>query len=171
VKNSRCLPSTGALHAKDHDRVAPARSSPRPPSTFLVLHSRIPTRRRTRTPRVEKILVPKKRADSIRTADRESSSVADVPRRRRVAGREPRLTTGWHSTATGGLVTGNSRVERAREYSDPDHSESEERFILLGMSRRLRVLVICHCYRESESVIRIMSARRADRSEEEEYWR
>jgi len=47
--------------------------------------------------------------------------------------------------------------ERAREYSDPDHSESEERFILLGMSRRLRVLVVCHCYRESESVIRIIS--------------
>ena len=61
--------------------------------------------------------------------------------------------------------------ERAREYTDPDHSESEERFILLGMSRRLRVLVVCHCYRESESVIRIISARRADRSEEEEYWR
>ena len=61
--------------------------------------------------------------------------------------------------------------ENAREYSDPDHSESEERFILLGMSRRLRVLVVCHCYRESEAVIRIISARRADRSEEEEYWK
>ncbi len=60
--------------------------------------------------------------------------------------------------------------ENAREYSDPDHSESEERFILLGISSRLRVLVVCHCYRESESVIRIVSARRAHRSEEETYW-
>lgn len=60
--------------------------------------------------------------------------------------------------------------ENAREYSDPDHSESEERFILLGISSRLRVLVVCHCYRESESVIRIISARRAQRSEEETYW-
>lgn len=60
--------------------------------------------------------------------------------------------------------------ENAREYSDPDHSESEERFILLGVSSRLRVLVVCHCYRESESMIRIISARRAQRSEEETYW-
>jgi uncharacterized DUF497 family protein len=60
--------------------------------------------------------------------------------------------------------------ENAREYCDPDHSESEERFILLGISSRLRVLVVCHCYRESESVIRIISARRAQRSEEETYW-
>jgi hypothetical protein len=60
--------------------------------------------------------------------------------------------------------------ENAREYSDPDHSESEERFILLGISSRLRALVVCHCYRESESVVRIISARRAHRSEEETYW-
>jgi uncharacterized DUF497 family protein len=60
--------------------------------------------------------------------------------------------------------------ENAREYADPDHSEIEERFILLGISSRLRVLVVCHCYRESESVIRIVSARRAQRSEEETYW-
>jgi uncharacterized DUF497 family protein len=60
--------------------------------------------------------------------------------------------------------------ENAREYSDPDHSNSEERFILLGLSIRLRVLVVCHCYRESEAVIRIISARKADKSEEEAYW-
>ena len=60
--------------------------------------------------------------------------------------------------------------ENAREYADPDHSASEERFILLGISSRLRVLVVCHCYRESESVIRIISARRAQRSEEKTYW-
>ncbi len=60
--------------------------------------------------------------------------------------------------------------ENAREYADPDHSASEARFILLGISSRLRVLVVCHCYRESESVIRIISARRAQRNEEETYW-
>jgi hypothetical protein len=60
--------------------------------------------------------------------------------------------------------------ENAREYSDPDHSEREERFILLGLSHRPRVLVVCHCYRESESVIRIISARKADRNEEQVYW-
>lgn len=60
--------------------------------------------------------------------------------------------------------------ENAREYADPDHSASEERFLLLGISSRLRVLVVCHCYRESESVIRIISARRAQRNEEETYW-
>ena len=58
----------------------------------------------------------------------------------------------------------------AREYADPDHSAGEERFILLGISSRLRVLVVCHCHRESESVIRIITARRAQRSEEEAYW-
>ena len=60
--------------------------------------------------------------------------------------------------------------EKAREYADQDHSASEERFILLGISSRLRVLVVCHCYRESDSVIRIISARRAQRSEEKTYW-
>ena len=60
--------------------------------------------------------------------------------------------------------------ENAREYPDPDHSADEQRFILLGMSLRLRVLVVCHCYRESESVIRIVSARKANTSEEAVYW-
>ncbi len=61
--------------------------------------------------------------------------------------------------------------ERATVYFDPDHSEDEDRFLLLGMSFRLRVLVVCHCHRESESIIRIISARRADRREEAAYWR
>jgi uncharacterized DUF497 family protein len=59
--------------------------------------------------------------------------------------------------------------ENAREYFDPDHSQDEDRFIMLGMSLRFRVLVICHCYRESESVIRIVSARKATRSEQKTY--
>lgn len=60
--------------------------------------------------------------------------------------------------------------ERAKLYYDPDHSEDEDRFILLGMSMRFRVLVVCHCYREGETIIRIISARKADKQEEEDYW-
>jgi len=61
--------------------------------------------------------------------------------------------------------------ENAVRFCDPDHSRDEDRFILLGMSSRLRVLVVCHCLRESESVIRIISARKADKREEKGYWR
>ncbi len=61
--------------------------------------------------------------------------------------------------------------ENAKVYFDPDHSETEDRFILLGISLQLRVLVVCHCYREAESVVRIVSARKADRGEQEDYWR
>lgn len=60
--------------------------------------------------------------------------------------------------------------EYAIEFLDPDHSESEDRFILLGMSMKLRVLVVCHCLRKDERVIRIVSARKADQREEVEYW-
>ena len=54
---------------------------------------------------------------------------------------------------------------------DPDHSDAEDQFILLGMSVTLRVLVVCHCYREGDEVIRIISARKATVSETEEYIR
>lgn len=60
--------------------------------------------------------------------------------------------------------------ENARIYFDPDHSEDEDRFILLGISFHLRVLVVCHCYRETELVVRIISARKADKPEQEAYW-
>jgi hypothetical protein len=53
--------------------------------------------------------------------------------------------------------------------SDPDHSEDEDRFILLGLSSALRSLVVCHCYREGDDVIRIISARKADPSERSRY--
>jgi uncharacterized protein len=59
--------------------------------------------------------------------------------------------------------------EEALIYFDPDHSEDEDRFILLGRSLRNRILVVCHCFREDEGVIRIISARRADRREQEDY--
>jgi len=53
--------------------------------------------------------------------------------------------------------------------SDPDHSDEEERFLLLGFSLELRLLVVCHCYRESTRVIRIISARQAIRREKQVY--
>ena len=59
--------------------------------------------------------------------------------------------------------------EHARVIPDPEHSDDEARFILLGLSINLRVLVVCHCYRESDHIIRIISARRADPSERNEY--
>ena len=59
--------------------------------------------------------------------------------------------------------------DAAREFFDPDHSEDEERFLLVGRSYRLRVLLICHCHRESKGVIRIISARRATRKERAVY--
>jgi uncharacterized protein len=59
--------------------------------------------------------------------------------------------------------------DNARVIPDPEHSEDEERFVLLGLSISLRVLVVCHCYRQSGEVIRIISARKADRDEIEQY--
>jgi len=59
--------------------------------------------------------------------------------------------------------------EVGRLIPDPDHSVEEDRFILLGMSWSLRVLVVCHCYRESSSVIRIISARKATKAERANY--
>jgi uncharacterized DUF497 family protein len=61
--------------------------------------------------------------------------------------------------------------ERALLIGDPDDTRGEERFVLLGLSDRLRTLLVCHCYREDESMIRIISARKADRSERADYER
>ena len=52
---------------------------------------------------------------------------------------------------------------------DPDHSTDEDRFALLGLSAPLRILVVAHCYREGESVVRLISARKATRSERAQY--
>jgi len=63
--------------------------------------------------------------------------------------------------------------DRAVLRDDPD-KEEEDRFILLGLSAGLRTLVVCHCYREGDSVIRIISARKAHREERRDYdkrWR
>lgn len=61
--------------------------------------------------------------------------------------------------------------ENAVRFFDPDHSRDEDRFIMLGMSFALRALVVCHCYRKDDAVIRIISARKATRREAEAYWR
>jgi len=53
--------------------------------------------------------------------------------------------------------------------ADPRHSESEDRFLQLGMSSSLRVLLLYYCYREEEEVIRIISARKATRNEAAQY--
>jgi len=59
--------------------------------------------------------------------------------------------------------------ERARLIDDPDHSADEDRFLLLGLSSSMRVLVVAHCYREAEGAIRIISARKATREEQRSY--
>ncbi|MBI1994189.1 MAG: BrnT family toxin [Deltaproteobacteria bacterium] len=61
--------------------------------------------------------------------------------------------------------------ENAMRFFDPDHSQDEDRFIMLGMSFKLRVLVVCHCHRKNDAVIRIISARKADKHEAKDYWR
>jgi uncharacterized DUF497 family protein len=61
--------------------------------------------------------------------------------------------------------------ENAIQFYDPDHSEEEDRFILLGLGFKLQVLIVCQCFRESETVVRIISARKADKDEEREYWK
>ena len=55
--------------------------------------------------------------------------------------------------------------ERALFLADPDHSNEEDRFILLGLSTTLRLLVVCHCYRANDETIRIISARKATKPE------
>ena len=59
--------------------------------------------------------------------------------------------------------------ERAKLIDDPDHSEDEDRFVLLGVSSALRLLLVCHCYRGEGNVIRIISARKASGRESRSY--
>ena len=57
----------------------------------------------------------------------------------------------------------------AKIIHDPDHSIEEDRFIILGMSKLLKLLVVCHCYREDDEIIRIITARKATKNETTEY--
>ena len=59
--------------------------------------------------------------------------------------------------------------ERAKLINDPDHSGDEDRFVLLGLSGALRLLLVCHCYRGDGNVIRIISARKASAKESKSY--
>ena len=59
--------------------------------------------------------------------------------------------------------------EEALLIDDPEHSKDEERFIILGFSNMANMLVVCHCYRENETVIRIISARKATKNEAKQY--
>jgi uncharacterized DUF497 family protein len=61
--------------------------------------------------------------------------------------------------------------EAAIEFYDDKHSEWEDRFLLLGVSSDMKLLLVCHCYRTEESVIRIISARKATKNEAEHYRR
>jgi uncharacterized DUF497 family protein len=61
--------------------------------------------------------------------------------------------------------------EAAIEFYDDEHSEREDRFLLLGLSSEMKVLLVCHCYRSEESMIRIISARKATKNEAKYYQR
>ena len=85
----------------------------------------------------------------------------------------------WHSTKSAinakkhGISFDEAKSvfsdENAKLISDPDHSDNEDRFILLGISVRLRTLVVCHCYRGDDNIIRIITARKATTSESKIY--
>ena len=59
--------------------------------------------------------------------------------------------------------------EEALVIDDPEHSEQEDRFIILGLSNQANLLVVCHCYLASDTVIRIISARKATKTESKYY--
>ena len=59
--------------------------------------------------------------------------------------------------------------ENGRLRHDPDHPQEEARFLLLGFSGKLRLLIVCHAYRENDEVIRIISARKATPNERKQY--
>jgi uncharacterized protein len=59
--------------------------------------------------------------------------------------------------------------DRAKLIADPAHSNDEDRFVLLGLSTKLKLLVVCHCYRSKNNTIRIISARKATAIESQQY--
>lgn len=61
--------------------------------------------------------------------------------------------------------------ENALLIDDPEHSEEEDRFVLLGLSSSLRILLVCHCYKPKVGLIRLISARKADQQERLDYVR
>lgn len=66
--------------------------------------------------------------------------------------------------------------ELAILFDDPDHSEEEDRFLIIGMTDRKGVCIVSHCYRGEDDNIRIISARKATKTEqnvynEQSFWR
>ena len=61
--------------------------------------------------------------------------------------------------------------EEAIEFYDEEHSEWEDRFLMLGLSNKLNLLLVCHCHREPKGKIRIISARKATKNESKNYER
>ena len=59
--------------------------------------------------------------------------------------------------------------EYARQFIDDEHSDEEERFVMLGKSNNSRVLIVCHCERSEGNVLRIISARKATSKERKHY--
>ena len=59
--------------------------------------------------------------------------------------------------------------ENAKVIHDPEHSDDEERFIILGLSVNVRMLVVIHCYRKNDRIIRLISARKATQKESRQY--
>ena len=59
--------------------------------------------------------------------------------------------------------------DNAIQFWDEDYANAEERFLLLGMSYKMRILLVAHCYREKDSIIRIISARKATKNEKKNY--
>lgn len=59
--------------------------------------------------------------------------------------------------------------DKAVLFDDPDHSDNEERFLIIGMSSKANLLLVCHCYRKKGKIIRIISARKATKAEEKDY--
>lgn len=92
----------------------------------------------------------------------------------------------WTSIRVGSCQGGRQRSEARRHFheattvfsderaillDDPDHSDDEDRFLLVGSSAHLRTLVVSHAYRASEDVIRLISARKATKRERRDYAR
>ena len=61
--------------------------------------------------------------------------------------------------------------EYALLIADPDHSDTEDRFVLLGLSARLRLLLVCHCFEVDDGLIRVISCRKASWKEKPLYRR
>jgi uncharacterized protein len=79
-----------------------------------------------------------------------------------------------HNLAKHGVSFEEAQVvfydEHALQLDDPDEASGEERFLMLGLSGAPRILTVCHCVRAGGDEIRIISARKAVKAEQKQYW-